>query len=64
MSGLIMDTWDWQHSGSTYVSGSQASSDGAETGLGARVLKCVHVNVHLHLILQNLHQLLHGGQVT
>ena len=32
--------------------------------LGAVRRQCVHVHVHLHLILQDLHQLLHGGQVT
>lgn len=25
---------------------------------------CVHVNVHLHFVVQNLHQLLHGGQMA
>lgn len=32
-------------------------------GLGV-VWSCVHVNVHLHLVVQDLHKLLHGGQVT
>lgn len=32
-------------------------------GLGV-VRSCVHVNVHLHLIVQDLHELLHGWQVT
>lgn len=32
-------------------------------GLGV-VWFCVHVNIHLHLIVQDLHKLLHGGQVT
>lgn len=46
------------------MTSSQAPPDGPKAGLGAMVWKCVHVNVHLHLVLQNLHQLLHGGQVT
>lgn len=33
-------------------------------GLGVEVCSCVHVNVHLHLVVQDLHKLLHGGQVT
>lgn len=28
------------------------------------VRSCVHVNVHLHLIVQDLHKLLHGWQVA
>lgn len=32
---------------------------------GLRVVwSCVHVNVHLHFIVQDLHELLHGWQVT
>lgn len=37
---------------------------GDETGLGAVVGECVHGYIHLHLVLQDLDQLLHGGQVT
>lgn len=33
------------------------------TGLGV-VRPCVHVNIHLHLVVQDLHELLHGWQVT
>lgn len=33
-------------------------------GLRVVVWSCVHVNVHLHLVVQDLHELLHGGQVT
>lgn len=33
------------------------------TGLGV-VRSCVHVNIHLHLVVQDLHKLLHGWQVT
>lgn len=28
------------------------------------VVSCVHMNIHLHFIIQDLHKLLHGGQVT
>jgi hypothetical protein len=46
------------------VEGSMAPSGGDETGLGAVVGECVHGYIHLHLVLQDLDQLLHGGQVT
>lgn len=36
---------------------------GRRVGLGV-VRSCVHMNVHLHLIVQDLHKLLHGRQVT
>lgn len=28
------------------------------------VWSCVHVNIHLHFIVEDLHKLLHGGQMT
>lgn len=44
-----------------YVEGSLAPSEGGvKAGLGT----VVHGYVHLHLVLQDLDQLLHRGQVT
>lgn len=47
----------------TYMEGLLAPARMRGVGLGV-VWSCVHVNVHLHLVVQDLHKLLHGGQVT
>lgn len=52
-----------QTSQRTYMEGLFAPARKWRVGLGV-VRYCVHVNVHLHLIVQDLHELLHGGQVT
>lgn len=37
----------------------------SQRGTGLRVVRSrVHVNIHLHLVVQDLHELLHGWQVT
>ena len=46
------------------MEGLSAPARFSEVGLRVVVWFCVHVDVHLHLIVQNLHKLLHGGQVT
>lgn len=48
----------------TYMEGLLAPARMWRVGLGVVVWSCVHVNVHLHLVVQDLHKLLHGGQVT
>lgn len=48
----------------TYMEGLLAPARNWKVGLGVVVRSCVHVNVHLHLVVQDLHKLLHGGQVT
>lgn len=47
----------------TYMEGHLAPARKFTVRLGM-VVFCVHVNVHLHFIIQDLHELLHGGQVT
>lgn len=53
----------YQH-GWTYMEGLLATARIGQVGLGVVVCCCVHVNVHLHLVIQDLHKLLHGGQLT
>lgn len=48
----------------TYMDGLLASARNWTVRLWMVVVPCVHVNVHLHFIIQDLHKLLHGGQVT
>lgn len=46
------------------MEGLLAPARNCRVGLGVVMWLCVHVNVHLHLVVQDLHKLLHGGQVT
>ena len=45
----------------TYKEGLSAPARYWRVGLGVVMRSCVHVNVHLHLVVQDLHKLLHGG---
>lgn len=58
-----METTPGGGGGTLGLRGGGFNSSQRGTGLGV-VRPCVHVNIHLHLVVQDLHELLHGWQVT